>query len=135
MPRSPMRSCFDKAKDDARKRKLDNTAQKNLQHGGDPVDVGAVGGWSWYGDVSGEYDYDGVIAVGFKGKGKHKGKGKGDCYSCHFSRVCPYQDKGKSKGTNSKDTILTVERRGTQQGSAPKEREITHEKMQEHRAN
>ncbi len=29
-------------KDYARTRKLDNTAQRNMQHGGEPLDIGAV---------------------------------------------------------------------------------------------
>ena len=33
---------LNKAKDYARKRKLDSTAQKNTQQGGDPMDVGSV---------------------------------------------------------------------------------------------
>ena len=41
------------------------------------MDVGAVGGWSWYDDVGGGYDHEGVHAVGFEGKGEIKGKGKG----------------------------------------------------------
>ncbi len=34
---------LNKVKDYARRRKLDNTAQKNMQHGGDPREVGQVG--------------------------------------------------------------------------------------------
>ncbi len=45
-----------------------------MQHGGDPMDVGALGGWSWHDDGGGWYDYDGVYAIWFKGKGKCKGK-------------------------------------------------------------
>ncbi len=33
---------LNKVKDNARGRKVDNTAQRNTQHGGDPMDVGAV---------------------------------------------------------------------------------------------
>ena len=34
-------------KDYARRRKLDSSGMEKLQHGGDPMDVGVVGGWSW----------------------------------------------------------------------------------------
>jgi hypothetical protein len=37
-----------KAKDCSRRRKLDSTAQEKTQHGGDSLDVGAVGTWSWW---------------------------------------------------------------------------------------
>ena len=62
---------LNKVKDYARRCKLDTTAKERMQQGGDPMDVGAVGGWSWE-----DYDQDGVYAIGFKGKGKG-GKGKG----------------------------------------------------------
>ncbi len=35
---------FWKVKDFSRRRKLDSSAQEKMQHGGDPMDVGAVGG-------------------------------------------------------------------------------------------
>ena len=79
---------LNKLKDFARRRKLDTVAQKNIQQGGDPMDVGAVTGWG----VPGVYDddHDGVCAVGVKGEGKSKGKGKEECYNCgssgHFAR-------------------------------------------------
>ncbi len=38
---------WNKVKDYARQKKLDSSAQEKMQHGGDPMDVGAVGGWSW----------------------------------------------------------------------------------------
>ncbi len=66
---------LNKARDYAHKRKL-TTRHKNMQQGGDSVEVAAVGGLSWYVAVNGEYDYDGVSAVGFKGKGKNKGECK-----------------------------------------------------------
>ncbi len=44
-----------KVKDYARRRKLDTTAKARRRHGGDPMDVGVVGGWGWE-----EYDEDGV---------------------------------------------------------------------------
>ncbi len=91
---------LNRVKDYARRRKLDSSAKEKMQHGGDPMDVGAVGGWSWEG-----YDQDGVCAIGFKGKSKGKGgKGKGECYNCestgHFSResLQPYTGKGEHKG-------------------------------------
>ncbi len=56
---------FNKVKDYARRRTLDATAKEKMQQGGDPMDVVAVGGWSWE-----DYDPDGVYAIGFKGKGK-----------------------------------------------------------------
>ncbi len=56
---------------------MDSSAKVKMQHGGDPMDVGAVGGWSWE-----DCDQDGVYAIGFKVKGKGKGgKGKGECYN------------------------------------------------------
>ncbi len=33
-----------KVKDHSRRRKLDGSAKEKMQHGGDPMDVGAVGG-------------------------------------------------------------------------------------------
>ncbi len=42
---------------------MDSSAKEKMQHGGDPMDVGAVGGWSWGGDTGGVYDHgDGVYA-------------------------------------------------------------------------
>ncbi len=69
-----------KVKDYSRRKKLDNAAKEKMQHGADPMDVGAVGGWSWYDDTGGGHDQgDGVYTVAIKGKGKSNGKGKGDC--------------------------------------------------------
>ncbi len=66
-----------KVKDYSRTKKFDSSARENMQHGGDPIDVGAVGGWSWYDDTGGGYDQgQGVYAFGNKFKGKSKGKGK-----------------------------------------------------------
>ncbi len=42
-----------KVKDYTRRRKLNSSAKEKMLHGGDPMDVGAAGGWSWYGDVGG----------------------------------------------------------------------------------
>ncbi len=46
-PAKSFEELLNKAQDYARKRNLDNTAQKNTQHGGDSMDVGAAqGDWS-----------------------------------------------------------------------------------------
>ncbi len=73
-----------KVKDYSRRRRLDSSAkQQKTQHGEDPMDVGAVGGWSWNDDMGGGCDQGGgVYAFGFKGKVKIKGKGNGDCHKC-----------------------------------------------------
>ncbi len=66
-----------KVKDYSRRRKIDSSANEKMQHGGDPMDVGAVGGWSWGEDAGGGTDQgDGVYEFGFKGRGESKGKGK-----------------------------------------------------------
>ncbi len=79
-------------KDNARKRKLDSTVQKNMQHGSDPMDVGAIRDDWRYGDWE-----DDAVAVGFngyRGKGAGKNKSKGSCFNrgsnIHFARECPY---------------------------------------------
>ncbi len=70
------------------------------------MDVGSNGGWSWYDDVGGGYDQEGVCAIGFEGKGSIKSAGKRNCYKCgspgHCPRECPYQRNGQSesKGYN-----------------------------------
>ncbi len=61
----------------SRRRKLDSSAKEKMQQGSDPMDVGALGGRTWWEDVGGGYDYEEVYAVGFKSQGKGKGKGKG----------------------------------------------------------
>ena len=91
---------LNKVKDYARRRRLDASAKERMQQGGDPMDVGAVGGYGWEEQY---FDQDGVYAIGFKGKGKGNGaKGKGYWYNCgatgHCSRECPHPNKGKSKG-------------------------------------
>ncbi len=58
--------------DYSRRRKLDSSVKEKMQLGGDPSDVGAVGGWNLREDVGGGYNYDGVYAIGFKRKGKSK---------------------------------------------------------------
>ncbi len=42
------RDLLTKAQDYARKRKLGMSSQKNRQHGGDPLDIGAVNEWQGY---------------------------------------------------------------------------------------
>jgi hypothetical protein len=71
---------LNKVKDYARRRKLNSSAKEKIQQGGDPMDVGAVGGWD-YEDY--DYDQDVVYAIGFKGKGKGSkgGKVKRECYN------------------------------------------------------
>ena len=103
-----------KIKDYSRRIKLDHSVKKNMQHGGDPMDVGAVQGqWDeYYYDQEGGGEGDGEVdAVGYygykgkgKGKGKSKGKGKGGGSARdnsgspgHFSRDCPYPQKGKGE--------------------------------------
>ncbi len=41
-----------KVKDYSRRGSLDSSTKEKMQHGGDPMDVGAVGGWSWSEDTS-----------------------------------------------------------------------------------
>ncbi len=60
---------LNKFKSYAGRRKLDITVKERMQQGGDPMDVGTVGGWSWE-----DYDQEGIYA-GLKGKGK-RAKGK-----------------------------------------------------------
>ncbi len=60
---------FNKVKDYARRRKMDTNAKERMQQGGDPMDLGAVGGWDY---ENYDYDQDGVYAIGFKGKGKRQ---------------------------------------------------------------
>ncbi len=57
---------------------MDSSAKEKTQYGGDTMDVGAAGGWSWYGDGSGDSSeaYEGAYAVGLRGKGEGKGKRK-----------------------------------------------------------
>ncbi len=48
-PTNAKKTCEDllnKVKDCARRRKLDTTAKERMQQLGDPMDAGAVGGWS-----------------------------------------------------------------------------------------
>ncbi len=53
-----------KVKDYPRRRKLDSSAKEKMQHGGGPMDVGAVGGWSWNDDTGGGCDQrDGVLFI------------------------------------------------------------------------
>ncbi len=63
-----------KVHDYSRRIELDSSAKKKMQRGGDTMDVGAAGGWSWYVDGSGDSSevHEGAYAVGFKGKGKGK---------------------------------------------------------------
>ncbi len=55
-----------KVKDYSRRRKLDSSVKVKKQRGGDPVDAGAEGGWSWGEDAGGGYDQGGgVFALDF----------------------------------------------------------------------
>ncbi len=68
----------DKVKEYACKRNLHNTAHKNMQHGTDPMDAGAVNG-DWHEWNCEDENIDAVICCGSKGKSKGKG---GNCYNC-----------------------------------------------------
>jgi hypothetical protein len=90
-----------KVKDYLKRRKMDSSAKEKMPYGGDHMDAGSVGGWSWGDDAGGGHDQGhGVYAFGFKVQGKTKGKE--DCHDCgspgHYSRERPYQRKSKSKG-------------------------------------
>ncbi len=62
----PYEELLTKVKDYSTKKKLDSSEKEKMQHGGDPMDVRAVGGWSWGDDTGGAYDQeDGVYASGF----------------------------------------------------------------------
>ncbi len=63
---------MDKVKDYARRKNLDTTAQKSMQHGEDPMDVGAVHDYWDYNWA--EEEIDAVGHYGYKRKGKSKGK-------------------------------------------------------------
>ncbi len=83
-----------KVKDYSRRRKLDSSGKAKIQHAGDPVRVGAIGGWSWHDDVGGGCDHERVY--------KSNGTCKGGCYNRgspgNLSKECPYQQRGNSKG-------------------------------------
>ena len=78
------REVLAKAKDYARRKKLDSAVKQNVQKGSDPMDIGYAGS---------DFDEQYVQAVGGKGKG---------CWTCgspdHIARLCP---KGKGKGKAS----------------------------------
>ncbi len=67
------------------------------------MDVGAVGGWSWYDDVGGGYDRERVFAIGFKGRGKSKGKETltitGRRVFCQGSALASKKTRAKAKGS------------------------------------
>ncbi len=101
------------------------------------MNVGAVGGWSWYDDDGGGQDQgDGVYALAFKGKGKSKGKSKGDCYNCgsprHYSRECPHPQKGKSEGQGFQGECCNCGEKGHPARECQKEKEtVTKENVRE----
>ncbi len=51
----PYEEQLTKVKDYSRRYNPDSSAKEKMQHAGDPVDVGAVGGWSWGEDTGGGY--------------------------------------------------------------------------------
>ena len=58
-PADAAKTCeelLNRVKDYARRRKLDSSDKEKMQHGGDPMDVGVVEGWSWE-----DYDQDAVV--------------------------------------------------------------------------
>ncbi len=88
------------------------------------MDVGAVGGWSQYGNARGERDYDGVYAIGFKGKGAEMARAKETATTAIYQAVSPKSaptfKKTRAKAKEAfKNNVTTVERWATQQGSAP----------------
>jgi hypothetical protein len=50
-PSKSYEDLLTKVKDYSRRRNLDSSAKEKMQRGGDPMDVGSVGGWSWNGDA------------------------------------------------------------------------------------
>ncbi len=56
-----------KLKDYSRRKTLDNSAKEMMQHGGDPMDVGAVGEWGCHDEAGGGFDQgDGVLCIFFQ---------------------------------------------------------------------
>ncbi len=63
-PSKSYEELLSKVKDYSRRRKLDSSVKEKRQHGNDPMDVGGVGGWSWYDDTGGGFDKgDGLLCV------------------------------------------------------------------------
>ncbi len=111
----PYEELLSKAKGCACKRKLvklDDTALEKMQHGSDPMDVGAICTWIWWGGAAGDYDDEGARAVGHKGKSK--GKSNGECYNCgspgHLARELPARGpKARARARASRESATIVE--------------------------
>ncbi len=93
------------------------------------MDAGAVGGWIWCGDGSGDsYEaYEGVFAVGFKGKARRHGKGKGDSHnggSFFLFESASTRRKVRPKGQDCRGSVALMESRVIPQGNAPRKEAI-----------
>ncbi len=102
-------------------------ANNQMQHGGDPMDVGAVRGWSWYDEVGGGYDHEGMWAVGCKGKGKTKGKAREIATIASRRAIsrgnAPTRARAKARARYSKENVTTAEKQVIPQESARKAKE------------
>ncbi len=72
-PAKSYEELMTKGKNCSRRRKFDSSAKEKMQCGGDAVDVGAAGRWSWNDDTGNGCDQgDGVYALASKARVKAK---------------------------------------------------------------
>ncbi len=90
------------------------------------MDVGAVGGWSWYGDGFGDSSevYEGVCAVGFIGDGKEKAREKEIVTVAArpdtFPELALTRRRVRARGKDSKGSATSAGSRVIPQGNAPR---------------
>jgi hypothetical protein len=112
-------------KDYLRRRHLDSSVKEKMQHGGDPVDLGTVGGRSWVGVTGGGYrTTKDTVSTHSASKSQARAKAQETLTSADHQgpteESAPTSPRATAKAMDSRENVTIVVKGAIPQGSAQK---------------